>query len=120
MLGMTEDLLKRSPFANLMIPGIILLLVFGAVPLLTVGAMMRRPPLKGLGRVHPFRDMYSAWAVSLYIGFGLIIWIMVQTYMMNGVGAVHLLYMSLGMAIQAVTMLPSVQGYFRLGEENIH
>ncbi|MFD2882310.1 hypothetical protein ACFTAO_51165 [Paenibacillus rhizoplanae] len=53
-------------------------------------------------------------AFSLYIGFGQIIWIMVQTFMWNRVSLIHVFYMSLGMLIQIVTLLPEVQRYFML------
>ncbi|NGZ74848.1 hypothetical protein [Saccharibacillus alkalitolerans] len=48
----------------------------------------------------------------LYVGFGQLIWISVQTYMMNSVSAVHLVYTGLALAILIATLLPSVRKVF--------
>jgi hypothetical protein len=114
MMGMPSSVLERSPFSNFVIPGILLLVVFGLLPLLVIYALMKRPQWKWVDMLNPFKELHSSWALSLYIGFGQIIWIMVQTYMMNAVSVVHVLYMSLGLLIQMVTLLPAVQKYFKL------
>ncbi|WP_379128031.1 hypothetical protein [Paenibacillus sp. sgz500958] len=114
MMGMPFSLLKRTPFSDFLFPGVILLVVFGLFPLTVVYGMIRRPEWKLADRVNPFKELHSCWALSLYIGFGQIIWIMVQTYMVNGVGIIQVVYMSLGLLIQIFTLLPAVQRYFLL------
>ncbi|GGF64718.1 hypothetical protein GCM10010912_07110 [Paenibacillus albidus] len=118
MIGMDTSILVKSPFANFAIPGLLLLLVFGLLPLGVLYSMIKRPCWKWAERVNPFEGLHSSWALSLYIGFGLIIWIMVQTYMMNTAVFIHVFYMSLGLLIQAVTLLPAVQRYFVLDDSN--
>lgn len=116
LMKMPTSLLVRSPFSDFLIPGILLLVIFGLFPLLVFYALIKRPQWAWADTLNPFKAIYSFWALSLYVGFGQIIWIMVQTYMLNSVGIVHLIYMSLGLLIQAVTLLPSVQRYFLLDE----
>ncbi|BCG56982.1 hypothetical protein PUR_04070 [Paenibacillus sp. URB8-2] len=115
MMGMPADtVLKRSPFSDFLFPGIILLAVFGLFPLLVLYGMVKRPRWVWADTLTPFKELHSAWTLSLYVGFGQIIWIMVETYIMNLVSLVHVFYMSLGLLIQIVTLLPSVQRFFLL------
>lgn len=116
MIKMPISLLERSPFSDFLFPGILLFSVFGILPLVVVYGLVKRPQWRVVNGLNPFKKIYSFWAFSLYIGFGQIIWIMVQTYMLNSVAIIHLIYMSVGILIQAVTLLPSVQCYFLLDE----
>ncbi|WP_025695327.1 hypothetical protein [Paenibacillus durus] len=115
MMGMPADtVLERSPFSSFLFPGILLLAVFGVFPLFVLYGMVKRPRWAWADALNPFKELHSAWTLSLYVGFGQIIWIMVETYIMNAVALVHVFYMSLGMLIQIVTLLPSVQRFFQL------
>ncbi|RQW08626.1 hypothetical protein EH198_21855 [Paenibacillus rhizophilus] len=115
LMGMPADtVLKRSPFSDFLFPGIILLAVFGLFPLLVLYGMVKRPRWAWADALTPFKELHSTWTLSLYVGFGQIIWIMVETYIMNAVSLVHVFYMSLGLLIQIVTLLPSVQRFFLL------
>lgn len=114
LIHMPTSMLERSPFSDFLIPGILLFIVFGILPLFVFYGLIKRLELRWVNTLNPFKKLYSFWALSLYIGFGLIIWIMVQTYMLNSVAIIHLIYMSLGLLIQVFTLLPSVQSYFLL------
>lgn len=114
LIRIPVSLLERSPFSDFLVPGILLLVVFGIIPLIVFYGLLKRPQWSWANILNPFKELHSFWALSLYIGFGQIIWIMVQTYMLNSVSAIHLIYMSLGLLIQVVTLLPSVQRYFLL------
>jgi hypothetical protein len=114
MMGMPTSVLERSPFDSFIVPGILLFLVFGVLPLVVLYGLYKKPDWGWAAPLNPFKSLHSAWTFSLYIGFGQIIWIMVETYMMNAVSLVHIFYTSLGLLIQAVTLLPPVQKYFML------
>ncbi|MDT3428148.1 hypothetical protein J2Z22_003739 [Paenibacillus forsythiae] len=115
LMGMPADsVLRRSPFSSFLFPGILLLGVFGLFPLWVLYGMVKRPRWAWADALNPFKELHSAWTLSLYVGFGQIIWIMVETYIMNAVSLVHVFYMSLGLLIQIVTLLPSVQRFFQL------
>ncbi|CAM4143372.1 hypothetical protein [Saccharibacillus endophyticus] len=116
-MGMPVSMLERTFFPSFLIPGILLLVVFGLFPLLVAYAIWRRPDWKAAQALNPYRnDLHPAWALSLYVGFGQIIWITVQTYMMNAVHIVHLGYTALGLIILIVTLLPSVRTYLLKNE----
>jgi len=116
MINMPLSILERGPFTNFLLPGFLLLVVFGLLPMLVLYGLVKKPDWKFADRLNPFTELHPSWAFSLYIGFGQIIWIMVETYITNAVGAIHVLYMSLGILIQVVTLLPVVQRYFMLDD----
>ncbi|MDO3408563.1 hypothetical protein QWJ34_02145 [Saccharibacillus sp. CPCC 101409] len=111
-MGMPVSLLERSFFPNFFIPGILLLLLFGAGPLVVAYGLWRLPRWPAAEAVNPYRrELHPVYALSLYVGFGQIVWIAVQTYMMNSVSPVQLLYTSMGLLIAIATLLPSVRIY---------
>lgn len=113
-MGMPFSVLERSPFDSFLIPGLLLLLIFGLLPLIVLYGLVKKPDWRRYAGLVPFKELHPAWTFSLYIGFGQTIWIMVQTYMMNAVSVVHIFYTCLGLLIPAVTLLPPVQKYFML------
>ncbi|MCH1638702.1 hypothetical protein MJ257_01170 [Paenibacillus timonensis] len=113
LLGMPTDLMQLPLFPDYLIPGLILLLVFGVLPLTVTAALVWRWDWSWGEKLNLFKDRHWSWAFSLYIGFGLIIWLTVQIYILGGSSVVHLVYMAWGLAIQAMTVLPVVAGYYR-------
>lgn len=114
LMGMPASGLARSPFDSFVIPGLLLLVVFGLFPLAVLYGLHKQPQWSWGYKLTPFKELHVSWSFSLYIGFGQIIWIMVQTYMWNSVSVIHVIYMSLGLLIQIVTLLPGVQRYLML------
>lgn len=113
LLGMPADLMQLPLFPDYWIPGLILLLVFGVLPLTVTAALIWRWDWSWGEKLNLFKDRHWSWAFSLYIGFGLIIWLTVQIYILGGSSVVHLVYMAWGLAIQALTVLPVVEGCYR-------
>lgn len=90
MVNLPDSLLSHSPFASFLFPGIILLLVLGVMPTI-IGISLIRSVHWGLGeRLNLYPDRYWAWTFSLYTGFALIIWIMLQVYWIRDVSIIHL------------------------------
>ncbi|WP_339166755.1 hypothetical protein MKX75_21520 [Paenibacillus sp. FSL R5-0341] len=112
MVNLPESLLRNSPFSSFLFPGIILLLVLGVMPIMIAISLLRYVHW-GLGeRLNLYSDRYWAWTFSLYTGFALIIWIMVQVYWIQDVSLIHLVYFAWGVGIQVVTLLPGIQGKY--------
>lgn len=107
------SLLGNSPFHNYLIPGLILFFVLGIMPLLVASALMKRWSWKFAERVNIFKDKHWSWTFSLYIGFALIIWITVQVFVIRELSILQFIYMMLGIIIQIVTLLPTVQEKYR-------
>ncbi|WP_232436835.1 hypothetical protein [Paenibacillus senegalimassiliensis] len=111
-IGMPSDIMKIPLFSSYFIPGMILLLVFGVVPLLVTSALIKKWEWSWGNKLNVFKELHWSWAFSLYIGFALIIWISVQIYILSSSSPVHLLYTAWGLAIQVLTILPSVSRYY--------
>lgn len=112
LIKMPISLLEYSPFSNFLIPGIILLVMLGILPLVVSYGLIRKPHWELVTKLNLFPEKHWAWTYSLYIGFILIIWITVQVYLIKQIAMVHVVYIFLGLIIQATTLLPSVQNYY--------
>ncbi|HEY4392367.1 MAG TPA: hypothetical protein VGN02_13575 [Paenibacillus sp.] len=119
MLGMPSDIMQIELFPNYLIPGIILLVFMGICPLIVAWGLLTKRECKWAERLNVFKKSHWSWAYSLYISIILIIWISVETYILNAVAIVHLFYIALGLAIQIVTVLPIVnEAYLKETEED--
>jgi hypothetical protein len=114
VVNMPMDFLENSPFNNFLIPGIILFSILGIFPLVIAYALITKWHWKAANRLNIFFEMHWAWSYSLYIGFALIIWITVECFIMKQIAVIHVVYIFLGLVIQALTVLPSVQKYYRV------
>jgi len=114
LLQMPITILENSPFNNFLIPGLILFTVLGLLPALVFYSLLKRPHWIWVNVLNIYSDMYWAWTFTLYVGFALIIWISVQTLLINSVHLVHTGYVMLGLIIVSIALLPSVRRYYRL------
>ncbi|WP_240343267.1 hypothetical protein [Paenibacillus sp. ALJ109b] len=109
LVNMPDSLLEHSPFGSFLIPGIILLLVLGVMPMIIAISLLRRTHSEIGEKLNLYSNKYWGWTFSLYTGFALIIWIMIQVYWIQHVSVIHLAYFAWGVGIQIVTLLPGVQ-----------
>lgn len=113
LIKMPITLLDQSPFTDFLIPGIILLVVLGIIPIFIAYSLSKRWQWKIANRLNIYKNMHWSWTYSLYIGFALIIWITVQVFFIGEVATIHLVYIALGLLIQGTTLLPQVQNYYK-------
>lgn len=90
----------------------ILFIVLGVFPLIISLALAKKWNWNAANRLNIFAKMHWSWAYSLYMGFALIIWITAELFFIKTIALIHVGYILLGLVIQAVTMLPSVQRYY--------
>jgi len=109
LMGLPLTLLESSPFTNYMVPGVILLVALGNLPAATAAALVKQWRWDFAQSVNLFKDRHWSWTFSLYIGFILIIWIVGQVAMIRELSVLQLIYIILGLIIQIVTLLPSIQ-----------
>jgi len=111
---MPVELLANSPFKTFMLPGIILLTFFGIFPLLVIYGLIKKPESKLLNKLNLINDYHFSWTFVVYIGIALIIWINIQTLILNAVDILHTLYASLGILIICVAWLPQTRKHYKL------
>ncbi|MGG0715972.1 hypothetical protein ABE096_00030 [Robertmurraya massiliosenegalensis] len=114
ILSMPLSMLQNTPFSNFLIPGLILFIGLGILPMLTAVFLITEKPLKIAEKLSLYKGILWSWNNSLYIGFILIIWITVEVYMIEGVAFIHVFYIFLGLLIQFITLLPSVKKHYSI------
>ncbi|OOV13275.1 hypothetical protein [Flavobacterium sp. LM4] len=110
--GLPLSILENSPFPDFLIPGIILFVVLGFLPLLIAVALIKRPFIAFAEHFNLFKDMYWAWTYSIYIAFALIIWIQVETFFVQGVGWLQMFYMLYAIVMLIVALLPHTRNNY--------
>jgi hypothetical protein len=97
VMRMPLSYLEGSPFADYLVPGLILLLVLGVLPLVAAAGLW-------MGR-------RWAWYAAVVVGCGLMIWILVQITMIP-FNWLQPAFGVVGVLIFAVAVLGSVRRYF--------
>lgn len=81
-MGISTDVLKRAPFADFLIPGLILFIVIGIGNLVIAFTAYKKVKLQA----------YFSGAIS----FVLMIWIVIQCYMLADINILHIIYFLIG------------------------
>ncbi len=111
--GLPLSILKDSPFPDFLIPGIILFFILGVTPGILVYALIKKPANRFAERLNIFTDMYWAWTFTIYVAFALIIWIQVETIVIQGVSWLQTFYMLYSIPIILVALLPEVRAFYK-------
>jgi hypothetical protein len=114
IFGMPSDLLKSSPFKNYLVPGIILLVIFGIFPVYTIYGLIKKPDHKFSSHLNLLYDYHFAWTFAVYTGIAQIIWINIQTLILNAVDIIHTIYAGLGILIVCIAMLPQTRKHYKV------
>jgi hypothetical protein len=97
LMGMPVSYLDGSPFGDYLVPGLILLLVLGVLPLAAaVGLWLRRP---------------WAWYASFVVGCGLMIWILVEITIIP-YDVLQIVFGVVGALIVLVALMRSVRRFY--------
>lgn len=112
LMHMPIEFLEPSPFTTFLVPGIVLLLLLGLLPLWVTVGLIQKQAFKPAEMLNVWRGKHWSWGFSLYIGFLLIGWITLQVYFIQRVGIVHVGYILGALLLLAITLLPSVQKYY--------
>lgn len=99
-LGIPVEWLEGSPFANYLIPGLVLLIVLGVLPLIVVTGVWRR---SRWGRIS-----------AIVVGAALLAWLAVEILVVGyqPEPPFQAVYAALGVAIIVVATAPSVRSLF--------
>ncbi len=112
LLGMEPGWLGNSPFSNYLIPGILLVLVNGILPLLVCSGLLVKPAWKWPDLFNIYKDRHWAWTLSLYAGIIVIGWIIIQQFITRYFW-LQPAVAATGLCIIVLTMLPAVMHYYK-------
>ncbi len=107
--GLPVSLLDSSPFRSYLIPGLILFFALGALPAIVAFGLVKQWSWGLAQRLNIYKDRHWSWTFSLYVGFILIVWIVAQVALIKELAVLQLIFISLGLIIQIVTLLPGTQ-----------
>jgi len=113
LFGMPLSMLENSPFSSFLIPGIILFLVLGLIPMLLVFALLKKPANKWAEQLNFFYDMHWSWTFTIYVAFALIGWIQIEMLFLGGAHWLQTFYMFLAVAIIFIALLPQVRSLYK-------
>ncbi len=111
--GLPISILDHSPFTNFLFPEIILFLVLGLSPCLLTFALIKKPENRIAEFFNFFKDMYWGWSYCIYVAFALIIWIQVETIMVQGVSWLQTFYILYAIPIIFIALLPQVRTIYK-------
>jgi hypothetical protein len=111
--GLPLSILEHSPFANFLVPGIILFLILGITPSFIIYALLKKPANKFAEFLNFFKDMHWAWSFTIYVAFALIVWIQVETMLIQEVSWLQTFYMLYAIPIILVALLPQVRAIYK-------
>lgn len=96
-VGLPLDWLEGSPFADYLIPGLVLFSALGVSPLIVAYGLWRR--------------LFWAWPAVLVVGAALVVWIGVEILVVgyHAWPPLQLVYGLLGVALLVLALLPSVR-----------
>jgi hypothetical protein len=92
-MGMPVEWLQGTPFADYLVPGLVLFSVLGVGALVVAGGVLTRKPWAARG--------------ALALGVALIGWIVVQMLLIQRVHVLHAVYGGLGVALAVLATRPS-------------
>jgi hypothetical protein len=112
LLGMKPGWLNNSPFSNYFIPGLLLLIFNGILPLLTIsGLITRNKTWFSWLNIYPNRCW--GWTFALYCGVITNIWIIVQQLMAEYF-ILQTIIAALGLLVLISALLPRIMNFYEL------
>jgi hypothetical protein len=113
-LGLSMELLDPVPVDSFLLPGLLLLTVFGAVPLMAAYGAWALPEPRWLLRLNPWPELHWSWAWSRVTAVLLILWIGLEFLLWGSESPLQPLLLGVGLAILVMCGYPSIRRYMRV------
>jgi len=113
LLGMEPGWLAQSPFSSYLIPGFILFIFSGFLPLFSFIGLLLKPEWRWANALNIYPNRHWAWTYSLYSGIIVITWITVQLIITRYFWLQPVMIFT-GLLIVVFTLTPSIMKRFEL------
>jgi len=117
ILQLDINFINTTSFKNYLLPGIILLIFNGLIPLFTFYSLLRQPGWNWPETMNIYKDHSWEWTFSLYSGIILVIWIYIQMLIIGYIGTIQSVFGLLGTFITILTLVPSVKDHYLKPQE---
>jgi hypothetical protein len=111
LLGMEHSWLDKTPFSDYLIPGIMLFIFNGLIPLAALIGLFYRRSIRFFGWFNIFPDKHWGWTWSVYSGIITITWIIVQQFLTQYF-ILQPIIASMGLLIVVFSLMPAVQNRY--------
>ncbi|MBW4439019.1 MAG: hypothetical protein KME04_17915 [Pleurocapsa minor GSE-CHR-MK-17-07R] len=115
-MGMPVSDLAQTPFQDFVIPGLILIIVWGGGSLLALLGLWLRPQWSLLNITSRWTHEHWAWALSLVLGLALLVWLTVQVLTLPNVAPIQFILYVLAILLVLLPLLPGMRRYYRAGQ----
>ncbi|MBN1367901.1 MAG: hypothetical protein JW967_08230 [Dehalococcoidales bacterium] len=112
LMDWTPEILAGTPFNSYLIPGIILVLLIGIFPIFAGFGMLKKPVWQGINIINPSRKYHWAWAASWAVGVILLVWIIVELFMVGYISILQPIVVAWGIITLILTLLPGLKRYY--------
>jgi hypothetical protein len=113
LLGMEPGWLAQSTFSSYLIPGFLLFIFSGLLPLFSFIGLLFKPEWRWANALNIYPNRHWAWTYSLYSGIIVITWITVQLVMTRYFWLQPVMIFT-GLLIVVFTLTPSIMKKFEL------
>ena len=111
LMGWDTTTLEGTPVDTYLIPGLLLVIPLGLIPLLVAWALLRRPRYQWTAWIEKATRAEPAWTGALAVGFGVVLWIVIE-YLLIDYQWLQAVFGLVGVAIIALAFLPSVRHHY--------
>jgi hypothetical protein len=111
-LGLDAAWLANTPFSSYLIPGFILLLLFGLGSLAVLYALWEMPKVEVLARLTGFTHEHWAWDMTVLLGVILLGWLLYQFAFLPVQGAIQSIMLVVALALILLPMLPAMRRFY--------
>lgn len=112
MIKLDINYIVTSPFKNYLLPGMILLVFNGLLPLFVFYSLIRQPAWHWPEMINIYKEYSWEWTYSLYAGIILVIWIYIQMLLIGYIGTIQPVFGLLGIFIIILTLIPAVKDHY--------
>jgi hypothetical protein len=111
MLKMDSGWLNLIPFSSFLIPGIILFVFLGIIPLFSLTGLFYRKKIPAVNFLNIYPGKNWGWTFSLYSGIICITWIIIQQ-MLTDFFFLQPIIAAVGVLIVVICLMPCVQRFY--------
>ena len=111
LIGLPLSVLESSPFADFLVPGLILLVVLGIVPMVVAVALWTRPRWRAARPVERAFGEHWSWIGAGVVGVGLLTWLAVESWWV-GPTALLIFYAVVGVLIVTLAVMPTTRRHY--------
>jgi hypothetical protein len=108
-----DEILPLLPVPDFILPGIFLILIMGAIPLILAYGIIYRSEWGWVENLTGWSGHHWAWTATLAIGFLLILWLAFQSLFIGFRWPIQFITLINAIMIILVALLPTVRRYYK-------